>query len=74
MLIGNSTRIEESIFYPATTAAALVASELPNSNSTMHESALIYLALVLFGITLILNLAARYLVWQTSRGPAGARA
>lgn len=74
MLVGNSTRIEESIFFPATTAAALIASELPNANSDMHESALIYLALVLFGITLILNLAARYLVWQTSRGPAGARA
>ncbi|MFV9505373.1 MAG: phosphate ABC transporter permease subunit PstC [Oscillochloridaceae bacterium umkhey_bin13] len=74
MLIGNSTRIEESLFAPATTAAALVASELPNANDTMHESALIYLALVLFGITLFLNLIARYLVWQTSRGPAGARA
>lgn len=74
MLIGNSTRIEESLFLPATTAAALVASELPNANDTLHESALIAIALVLFAITLILNLAARYLVWQTSRGPAGERA
>jgi phosphate transport system permease protein len=74
MLVGNSTRIEGSIFLPATTAAALVASELPNANDPFHESALISLALVLFGITLLLNLAARLLVWQTSRGPAGARA
>ncbi len=73
MLIGNSTRIEESLFLPATTAASIVASELTNANSVLHESALITVALALFGITLILNLAARLLVWQTSRGPAGGR-
>lgn len=74
MLVGNSTRIEQSLFQPATTAAALVASELPNANDMLHESALITIALVLFGITLALNLAARFLVWRTSRGPAGGRA
>lgn len=74
MLIGNSTRVEESLFLPATTSAALIASELTNANDSLHESALIAIALVLFGITLLLNMAARYLVWQTSRGPAGARA
>lgn len=74
MLIGNSTRIEESLFLPATTSASLIASELTNANDSLHESALIGIALVLFGITLILNMAARFLVWQTSRGPAGGRA
>lgn len=74
MIIGNSTRINESLFAPATTAAALVASELTNANDLLHESALISIALVLFGITLLLNLSARLLVWQTSRGPAGGRA
>ena len=74
MLIGNSTRIEGSLFLPATTSASLIASELTNANDTLHESALIAIALVLFCITLLLNMAARYLVWQTSRGPAGARA
>ncbi len=74
MLIGNSTRIEQSLFLPATTSASLIASELTNANDSLHESALIAIALVLFGITLLLNLAARFLVWRTSRGPAGARA
>jgi phosphate transport system permease protein len=73
MLIGNSTQISDSLFAPATTAAALVASELTNANDLTHESALITVALALFGITLILNLCARLLVWQTSRGPAGGR-
>lgn len=74
MLIGNSTRIEQSLFLPATTSASLIASELTNANDTLHESALIAIALVLFAITLLLNLAARLLVWQTGRGPAGGRA
>jgi phosphate transport system permease protein len=73
MLIGNSTQLSDSLFAPATTAASLVASELTNANDMTHESALITVALALFGITLILNLCARLLVWQTSRGPAGGR-
>jgi phosphate transport system permease protein len=71
MLIGNSTRIEQSLFAPATTAASLIANQLPNANDALHESALVYVALVLFGITLLLNLIARLLVWQVSRGPIG---
>ncbi len=59
MLIGNSTRVEDSLFMPATTAASLIASELTNANDSLHASALIAIALVLFGITLLLNLVAR---------------
>jgi phosphate transport system permease protein len=73
ILIGNSQLITTSWFAPAVTAASLVANELPNSESVLHESALIYVALVLFGITLLLNLVARLLVWQVGRGPGGAR-
>src|SRR5262249_51805491 len=73
MLIGNSQRLSGSLFAPGVTAASLVASELTNANSDLHASALIMIALVLFGITLLLNLFARLLVWQVSRGPAGAR-
>ncbi len=71
MLIGNSTRLGVSLFAPGVTSASLVANELTNSTGALHESALIAIALVLFGITLLLNLAARLLVWQVSRGPAG---
>jgi phosphate transport system permease protein len=73
LLIGNSQRLSQSLFAPGVTAASLVASELTNANSPLHESALIEIALVLFGITLLLNLFARLLVWRVSRGPAGAR-
>lgn len=74
MLIGNSQRISESLFAPATTAASLVANELTNSVSSLHESALITVALALFAITLVLNLGARLLIWYVDRGMAGGRA
>lgn len=73
MLIGNSQRINESWFAPATTAASLVANELTNSVSPLHESALITVALALFGITLLLNLGARLLIWYVERGMRGGR-
>ncbi len=74
MVIGSfKSQVPGSIFAPATTAAALIASELPNANDALHESTLILIGLVLFGITFLLNAAARLLVWQTARGPGGAR-
>lgn len=74
MLIGNSQKISESLFAPATTAASLVANELTNSVSPLHESALITVALALFAITFVLNLGARLLIWYVDRGMAGGRA
>jgi phosphate transport system permease protein len=73
MVIGNMPRIEPSIFQPATTAAAQIASQLPTTESDLHASALILMALVLFLITLIANSIARLLVWQTSRRSGGTR-
>jgi phosphate transport system permease protein len=73
MVIGNMPRIEASIFQPATTAAAQIASQLPTTESDLHASALILMALVLFLITLIANSIARLLVWQTSRRSGGGR-
>lgn len=66
MVIGNTPQIKTSLFQPATTAASLIASQLPNANSELHSSALVYLALVLFLITLIANAGARFMVWRVS--------
>jgi len=70
MVIGNTPKISGSIFQPATTAAAQIANELPTTNTSLHASALILLALVLFVITLVANAIARTLVWRVS-GRAG---
>ena len=52
MVIGSlKDRVPPSIFQPGITSAALIASELPNANDELHESTLILIALVLFGIT-----------------------
>jgi phosphate transport system permease protein len=61
-----------SLFAPGISIAPLIASELPNANSEIHQSSLILMALVLFTITLLLNALARLLVWHVSRGPGGA--
>ncbi|HNP87110.1 MAG: phosphate ABC transporter permease subunit PstC [Chloroflexi bacterium SZAS-1] len=72
MVIGSvKDKISTSLFGGGITAASLVASELPNANDSMHESTLILIALVLFGITLCVNAFARLLVWQAARGPVG---
>lgn len=71
MLVGNRPQVPETLFEPATTAAALVASELVNSQTLLHESALVLIALSLFAITLLLNLSARLLIWYMNRGPVG---
>ena len=66
MVIGNTPRIDPSLFQPATTAASLIASQLPTTNTELHSSALVYLALVLFLITLLANSIARLLVWRVA--------
>jgi phosphate transport system permease protein len=71
MLIGNQPQIPASLFEPGVTAASQVANELTNASSPLHESALLGVALALFAVTLLMNLAARLLIWFVSRGPAG---
>lgn len=73
MVIGNTPKINGSLFQPGTTASSLVASQLPNANSELHASALILVALVLFLITLLANSIARLLVWNVQRGTGGVR-
>ncbi len=55
MLIGNSNQISLSLFAPANTLAALLASSFPEAGRVEVE-ALMYAALVLLAITLIVNI------------------
>jgi phosphate transport system permease protein len=71
MVIGNTPKINASLFQPATTASSLVASQLANANDSLHSSALILIALVLFLITLVANSIARLLVWNAQRASGG---
>ncbi|MEO8457381.1 MAG: phosphate ABC transporter permease subunit PstC, partial [Chloroflexota bacterium] len=55
---------------PSNTLASSVASELGES-SGLHRSALIELGLVLLVVALMINVAARLLVWRISKHAGG---
>jgi phosphate transport system permease protein len=52
--------------------AAVIANEFSEAATDLHFSALAYVALLLFVVTLLVNGAARLLIWRVARGP-GAR-
>ena len=66
MVIGNSTQ-GVSLLRPGYTMASIIANEFGEANSAMHVQALVEVGLVLFVLTLGLNLVARFLVWQVAR-------
>ncbi len=76
MVIGNNTvESSGSLLKPGATLASTIANEFAEAVSKTHTSALIELGLILFVITLILNMIARLLVWQVARRvPSEARA
>lgn len=68
MLIGNRHEIAASLFAPGYTMAAAIANEFSEAVGDLHLSALAYVALVLFGVTVLVNAAARLLIWRVARG------
>ena len=73
MLIGNRNEISASLFAPGYTMAAVIANEFSEAATDMHFAALAYVALLLFIVTLLVNGAARLLIWRVSRGPSGGK-
>jgi phosphate transport system permease protein len=67
MVIGNNT-VEStgSLLVPGATLASTIANEFAEAVTKLHTSALIELGLILFIITLILNMIARLLVWRVA--------
>lgn len=73
MLIGNRHEVAASLFAPGYSMASVIANEFADAaGGPLHESALIYLALILFGVTVLVNAAARLMIWRVA-GPAGVR-
>jgi phosphate transport system permease protein len=62
MVIGNRPEISLSLFAPAYSMAAVIANEFAEATSKLYVSALIEIALVLFGITIVVNALARLLI------------
>jgi phosphate transport system permease protein len=72
MLIGNRHDIAASLFAPGYTMAAVIANEFSEAATDIHFAALTYVALVLFMVTVLVNAAARLLIWRVSGGSKGA--
>ena len=75
MLIGNRHDIGLSVLQPAYTMAAAIANEFSEATTNLYLSALFEVGLILFVITVVVNAAARLLIWRVARGTAvGSRA
>lgn len=74
MLIGNRPEISASLFAPSYTMASVIANEFTEATEDLYLSALAQIGFLLFLVTVLLNVAARLLVWRVSRGPRGALA
>jgi phosphate transport system permease protein len=67
MVIGNTPQVSLSLFEPQYTMAAVIANEFAEATSQLHIHALVEIGLVLFVITLVVNAAARMLIWNMTR-------
>jgi len=70
MVIGNVPQIRASLLAPAYTVSAVIANEFAEATSDLYVAALVYAGLVLFLVTLTVNILARVLVRRVARGPA----
>jgi len=66
MLIGNSNNISISLLAPANTISSLLANQFSEA-SGLQVAALMYAALVLFFLTLVVNILAEFVVLRVKR-------
>ena len=62
LLIGNTSAIPASIFSPGNTMASVIANEFTEADHSIYLSALIELGLVLFVVTIIINLIGKRII------------
>src|SRR2546430_3551948 len=67
MVIGNNPQISASLLAPQYTMAAVLANEFTEAADDLHLQALVEIGLVLFIITLVINLLSRLLIWSMAR-------
>jgi phosphate transport system permease protein len=62
MVIGNTSMIPTSIFAPGNTMASVIANEFTEADHTVYLSALIELGLVLFLVTVVINMIGKRII------------
>ncbi len=70
MVIGSRPKVSASLLDPGYTMASVIANEFAEATSDLHLAALAEVGLLLFAVTLLLNIVARLLVWRVA-GPSG---
>jgi phosphate transport system permease protein len=64
MVIGNNPQVTISLFAPQHTMAAVIANQFREAADELYLHALIEIGLVLFIVTLIVNVLSRLLIWS----------
>jgi len=67
MVIGNAPKITASLLSPGYSIAAVIANEFAEASGSLYVSSLIFLGLVLFGLTIVINAVARVLILTTAQ-------
>ncbi|MDQ2753688.1 MAG: phosphate ABC transporter permease subunit PstC [Bacteroidota bacterium] len=62
MVIGNTSALPRSIFAPGNTMASVIANEFTEADHTVYLSALIELGLVLFLVTVLINVIGKRII------------
>ncbi len=68
MVIGNAPTISLSLFSQGYTMASVIANEFTEATTDLYRSSLIEIGLLLLIVTLLINAAARLLVWRVAYG------
>jgi phosphate transport system permease protein len=74
MVIGNTPQVSLSLFAPQYTMAAVIANEFTEAGDDLHLHALIEIGLVLFVMTLVINVISRAFIWSLGRQRKSRRA
>jgi phosphate transport system permease protein len=64
MVIGNTPQISLSLYKPQYTMSAVLANEFAEAITPLHINALVEVGLVLFVMTLIINVISRAFIWS----------
>ncbi len=67
MVIGNTPIVSASLLSPGYSIAAVIANEFAEASGDLYISSLIFMALVLFGLTIVINAVARILIIMTTQ-------
>jgi phosphate transport system permease protein len=67
MVIGNTPQVSVSLYAPQYTMAAVIANEFAEAGDNLHLNALVEIGLVLFIVTLLVNVISRAFIWSLGR-------